>query len=370
MKILYVADSSSWHNAKWTEYFAEHHEVHLFSDYKKDYQKVDFSPRVIIHQHAPVVNTKSRHLNKFLSAIDLIKKVNVLMREHNFDIIHSVALYYGYIASYIKTDVAKIYTQQGSELLVRADKNFVYRHMARRVFSTVDCVTGDSEAIQRKGLEYGAKLENNYIIQNGVDLDIFKRKKSITSEKNRIIKIFSPRALDDLYNIDIIIRALAILKYEFSKQIICEFAFGFGVENLPKLKALAENLRVNDNIVWLGYLKHDQIVEKFQSSDVVVSVPSSDSSPRSVYESMACGTVTVISRLPWTNENIEENKHSILVEVRDAMSTAVGILKIINDLDLKASIEDNAELLVAEKFSFRSEMKKMEVIMEELVENF
>lgn len=372
MNILYIADSSSWHNAKWTEYFAERHNVFLFSDYKEEYKPVNFHPNVKIIQLPPLIDTKSRHFNKLVSLFYYASHIQKIIKEYDIDIIHCVAIYYAFLATFVKTNKQIIYTQQGSELLIRAKKSKFYRYMANRVFKRVNIVTGDSKVIQKAGLDCGALKENNYIIQNGVDLGLFtfnKNEKVDIKSSSRPVRLYSPRGIIPLYNIDTIIEALSILKNKSNLSFICQFTFGFGDEHLDGYKAKASRLGVNEFIEWVGYVDHTEMPKYYSQNDIVISIPSSDSSPKSVYESMACGTPVVVSNLPWVTENLTENKSVIISQSPSAESLAACIMKLINDQSLYKCIQFEASNLIRNKFSYSAEMKKMENIMLDSISN-
>ena len=66
------------------------------------------------------------------------------------------------------------------------------------------------------------------------------------------------------------------------------------------------------------------MAELFRASEVTVSIPSSDSSPRSVWEAMASGSATVLSDLPWVHELIADGRDALVVEPQaDAVAAAV-----------------------------------------------
>ncbi|HAT8499798.1 hypothetical protein JS87_15985 [Vibrio vulnificus] len=371
MKILYIADSSSWHNAKWTEYFADNnnHNVYIFSDYKPEYNKVNFHKNITLIEVPPFIRTSSRHVNKIISIPLYVKMIDDLIKKYNIDIVHCVAIYYAFLSTKIKSKVPVIYTQQGSELLVRAKTNYVYKYMAKRVFDNVDCVTGDSLAIQSAGFALGAKQKNNVIIQNGVDLNQFCLKNKL-KKLNDEITFFSPRAITPLYNINIILDVLHRLKVDYNLQFKCKFTFGFGDEYLSSYKNKVKELGLEENIEWIGYVLHGDMIKIYQESDLVFSLPSSDSSPKSVYEAMAIGVPVVVSNLPWTKEKLEHNKHALIVNLSDVDAIAEQVYNLLTN---DASCDDmvlNARNLVENNFSYNVEMNKMEKLMERIIDEY
>ena len=68
----------------------------------------------------------------------------------------------------------------------------------------------------------------------------------------------------------------------------------------------------------------------YQAADVCVSIPSSDSSPRSVWEAMACGCPVVVSDLPWVHELIEPERDALVVPI-EAAALAGAIGRVLED---------------------------------------
>jgi glycosyltransferase involved in cell wall biosynthesis len=68
----------------------------------------------------------------------------------------------------------------------------------------------------------------------------------------------------------------------------------------------------------------------YRAADVVVSIPSSDSSPRSVWEALACGASVVVSDLPWAREELVDGKQALLTKL-DPIAVAGAIDRALDD---------------------------------------
>ena len=86
-------------------------------------------------------------------------------------------------------------------------------------------------------------------------------------------------------------------------------------------------------------------------ANVVLSVLTSDSSPRSVYEAMACGNPVIISELPWYHGKFESGIDFLTVPVKNKTKLANSILQILKGeilLDLEGAyqkVEKNINML-------------------------
>lgn len=241
--------------------------------------------------------------------------------------------------------------------------------MAFNAFKKAHITTGDSIFLQEQGYKVGAKKSNNFIIQNGVDSDIFFPQANDLRHSYDVgddeVLIFSPRAITPLYNIDTILQAVHELVCKGLK-IKCMLSFAFGDDYSDQLKKQAKDLKIDDHILWLGYLTYVDMAQHYNAADLVVSVPSSDSSPKSVYEAMFCKKPIVVSDLKWTYEILDEECIA-RVDARDSEQLSMAIIELITHTSYAEKLAHNALLVAHEHFDYKNNMIKMETIMRETV---
>jgi len=115
----------------------------------------------------------------------------------------------------------------------------------------------------------------------------------------------------------------------------------------------------------VGYLDQAEIAELFRAADVTVSVPKSDSSPRSVWEAMASGSPTVLSDLPWAHELIEGGRHALVVEPT-VEAVAGAIERVLGDEQLRTGIVAEARELVERRRDRNVELGRVEACYRDL----
>ena len=75
----------------------------------------------------------------------------------------------------------------------------------------------------------------------------------------------------------------------------------------------------------LGNVPYERMPDVYRAADVVVSLASSDSSPRSVWEALACGRPVVVSDLPWAREELEDGRNALLTPLEpNAVAAALA----------------------------------------------
>ncbi|MDC0172508.1 glycosyltransferase [Gammaproteobacteria bacterium] len=381
MKILYLSSVSDWHVDLWTNYFINDHDVFLFSD-KEDYLLDEVYQGVTVVQSngyfgvmLNLIKSSSHklfQLNKLFSVKYFAKKIQQLVKDNGIEVVHAHNLYFGYLASFLPREIPVIFTPMGSDIILHAQNNFLYRHMANKAFSRANIVTGDSKLVQSQGYKVGARRENNFIIQNGVDTNIFYPRDNGIKEKYGIfddeVLLFSPRAITPNYNIDTIIESLALMRDE-GLGIKCLFSFAFGGEYYDSLKRLVKKLELEDRVIWLGRLSYEEMADHYNGADIIISVPTSDSSPKSVYEAMFCRKPVIVSDIPWTSE-ILSNSDCIRVTPQSPSCLSKAVVSILDDPKYGVSLAESAYQTALKNFCYFENMSKMEEIMLEVCNQF
>lgn len=201
-------------------------------------------------------------------------------------IIHAHPLYYGFVCRVIYKKY--IVTPQGSEILVRAKNNYLYRFFAGIILKGANSITTDSYKM-RDEINNFYNLKAN-IIQNGVDtFDIIKSTKEKYIFKNEYLLSF--RSIHENY------RILDILK---SRNYSCPdkpIYFVYPSFDNIYLNEVKKYLKPFDKL--LGKVEKEKLYSLMSVSIATISIPISDSSPKSVYESIFAGAPTILQKNPY-----------------------------------------------------------------------
>ena len=137
------------------------------------------------------------------------------------------------------------------------------------------------------------------------------------------------RGFDPVYNPELVIDAFALLRRR--RDDVRLVLTGGAAASVPArvTEAIARH-RIDHSVVLLRRLPPARIVDVYRAADVVVSVPSSDSSPRSVWEALACGRPVVVSDLPWARDEIEDGRHALLTPC-DPAAVAAALERALED---------------------------------------
>jgi glycosyltransferase involved in cell wall biosynthesis len=170
--------------------------------------------------------------------------------------------------------------------------------------------------------------------------------------------ILSPRTLTPVYNIPTVIEAFAQVGNAVpDAQLVLKHMGGATIE-LPTFPH-PERMHL------VGRVPYERMADYYRSADICVSITSSDSSPRSVWEAMGAGCACVLSDLPWVTELIEPGRDAITVPV-EATAVAAAILRVLTEPGLRDRLAANGRALVERHLDREREMDRLAALYAEL----
>jgi glycosyltransferase involved in cell wall biosynthesis len=182
--------------------------------------------------------------------------------------------------------------------------------------------------------------------------------------------ILSPRLMRPLYNLDKIAAAAdAICTAVPQAYLVFAILPVSTVEEYEtKVREILARGAARDRVRFVGAISHDEMPDYYRLADLTVSIPSSDGTPMSVLESMACGTPVLVSRIPnYDTHYIEDQRTVVMVDQRYTGAVAAGVIKLLQDRSLATRIAAEAKRRVTATASYESQMAKMAQLYEDLL---
>jgi Glycosyltransferase Family 4 len=178
-------------------------------------------------------------------------------------------------------------TPQGAEILVRPKRSAVYRWFASRALRAADTVTVDSVTMADKVRELSGR--DAVVVQNGIDVEAIQRAARGAEGRSGILSI---RAPTPNYRLAELFAARARMRV--GPPISLTYPF-WDVATLAQVRAA---MAPGDRD--LGRLPtRTDLYAEMRRALLVVSVPSIDSSPRSVYEAVFSGACVAVTANPY-----------------------------------------------------------------------
>lgn len=201
-------------------------------------------------------------------------------------VFHAHTMYYMFVCWL--SGVEYIGTPQGSEVLVRPGRSMLYKRFAVRALCGARLVTVDSSTM-RDGIRALCGVEAR-VVQNGVDVHALQPSNGVDAPRDVILSI---RGFTSLYRIDEILVARNSTRPDQS----ITFIYPFWDADFKNSQLHHFNPKDSD----LGRLMKTEMINLLWRTRLVISIPSSDSSPRSVYEAIFAGAPVAATYAPWVD---------------------------------------------------------------------
>ena len=295
--------------------------------------------RYVPYKYIPDLGTRFK---KFVSRLSFgIFSFKDLCKE-KFDIIHIQKPYDLPVACLAKaiTGAKVILGSHGTDFY------FGDRVFAKKVDGVFSCSSFNAKEIWH---QYRRKAK---VIYNGCDIDLFK-----PMEPDRELKekmkigdspvIFSAGRLINWKRVDILISALPLLKSKDFKVIIC----GEGEEK-SRLLNLSKELGVEDRIIWLGAIPHEELPRYLSLTSVFVQPSISESFGISICEAMAMGIPVVAFRSGGVPEVVEDGVNGFLVTPGDVKKVAESIDILLADSNMRRTMGKEGRAKIERMFTW------------------
>jgi len=219
-----------------------------------------------------------------VSPLQIYKLKGIIIIYPN-SILHAHTMYYMFLCW--MSGIPFIGTPQGSEILVRPYRSLIYKYFACKSLNAAKYISVDSKYLQDRILDLCGK--KTIVIQNGID--VFNILKIARYNKNERTNITSFRGMYPLYRIEEVLEG----RNRSKMKPPITFIYPYWEETYKK--NILSRFREGDDD--LGRLSSEKMVELFFKTTLAISIPKSDSSPRSVYEAIFCGCCVAVTYNPW-----------------------------------------------------------------------
>jgi glycosyltransferase involved in cell wall biosynthesis len=234
---------------------------------------------------------------------------------------------------------------------------------SRRALRASDLVLADSAPLgeaARRIADTDLSLE---IFNWGVDLERYRPDAGSRAAARQALglderpTVLTTRALDPVYNPAVLLEAVALVR---RRRPDLRLLLKHPRASLPAaIEASLRELALSDATTVIGYVDEQELADLYRAADVYVSIPSSDSSPRSVWEALACGTPTVVSDLAWARDALRDGDEALLVAPA-AEPVAAAIERILMEPQTAARLGASGRALTAATMDRRDQLARLD----------
>ena len=381
LRLCVLGDLESIHTRRWLEPFVERgHEMHAVSYYPPAATLDGVSVHALTGRRHEARKTAQEGGTSRTAVLPptLLRLVNALryrrrglaraVREIRPQVLHAhYVVEYGFFAA-VSGFHPLIVTAWGSDILVAAQASPLARAIARYTLRRADLVTSNNDYMTRKICELGVPPEKVATVVFGTDRYFLEQPEASVNlrapEPDQPPVVISTRSLDSpLYNIDSVLRAMALLRRRLPQAQLLIAGVG---RRQPALERLAQELGLADSVQFLGFLERPALRDALASAHVYVSVPSSDATSVSNLSAMAAGCFPVVSDLPSQEEWIQDGVNGYRVPLGDVAALAQRLGDALEDGDRRREAASLNRKLVEERGLWEENALEMERLYQRL----
>lgn len=302
-RILFFADAASVHTRRWVAAMAERGA--RCAVITRQPGEVPGAEEVV------AIRPGADKAGWFLALPEVRRRARALARRFQPTLVHGhYVTSYGLWATMCGLSCPKVLTAWGSDILVTPRESRFMRAVVAWSLHHADLITADSMDMLDEIARYHPQAPCHQVLW-GADTDLF-----VPSEPGEDFDVVSLRSWEPNYNIDVLIEAFArfisLRPHAHARLLL----LGGGAQR-AQLEQRVQELRLLQQVRFVGRVGDAEMVRAIQRSRVSVSVPTSDATSVSVLESMACGLPIIASDLPANRQWIAPGAGGWLVPPRD-----------------------------------------------------
>ncbi|RLG44098.1 MAG: glycosyltransferase family 4 protein [Thermoproteota archaeon] len=293
----------------------------------------------VFHPRYVVTPKIGRSLHGFMYFASILKFVKRFYQSYNFELLD---VHWAYPDGFAGVLLGKLLRKPVVVTVRGVDINllpnfWMMRKMITYTLKEADRVIAVCQALKNKSLELGIDARKITVIPNGVDIRRFYPLDKVEARKmlglpldERIV--LSVGHLVERKGFHYIIDAISILR-ERGRRDISLFIVGAPGEE-GNFKRQLENriarLNLEDQVRMVGAKPNDELYKWYSAADIFCLASSREGWPNVLFESLACGTPVVATKVWGIPEVICSEDYGILVDRRSGKEIAEGILKALN----------------------------------------
>jgi len=182
--------------------------------------------------------------------------------------------------------------------------------------------------------------------------------------QGNVTRIVYMRHLLPVYGPDVLLHALKIICDRNSAVEVD--MYGFESES-PWVRKLAEELGILSIVHFKGWIHMDQVMPALADYDLMVMPSRAESFGVAALEAAAVGLPVVASNVGGLPEIIDNGRTGILVAPENPEALAHGILKLVENVELREKMGGAARRRVEEKYLWDENLEEMMLLYERLI---
>lgn len=356
--ILILADVNSSHTKKWVISLCEKFDVSLYSlSAAKDTWIKNYPVRFKSFEANDDLS-KQKSDRKKLVYYKAIKSLKVFCKDVDPELVHAhYATSYGMLARKLEHNKT-IISVWGSDVLEFPNKSILHKFFLKRILKSAAIICSTSKNLSLALNELGFTNTNVHIIPFGIDTSKF----NCNTRQNKTFTIGTVKALEEVYGIDILLRVYA--QYRKISSVSSQLKiFGKG-HQLADLKKLANELNIQDDVSFEGFIPHDKINTAYEKLDVYCAFSRRESFGVAVLEAQSTELPVLCSNIGGLPEVCDPASGALFSF--DQVYEAAKHLKTLENEEIRIEKGKQARQFVCDNYDWSKSVEKMIAVYDKL----
>lgn len=215
-----------------------------------------------------------------------------------------------------------ILTSWGFDLMEEVDRSPEHEVRARKALAAASVLFTDNDTVSERAVGLG--IDPDAVVQFpwGIDLEAFTPvgptlRGSLGWDSSHWV-VGCTRRHEPYYDVKTVVAGFAVFATDHPQA---RLLLAGGGSLTPSLKDLVQELRIEDQTVFLGETDHGQLAGIYRTFDVYVSASTVDGTSVSLLEAMACRVPVCVSDIPGNRQWVT-SETGLRFDVGDATSLA------------------------------------------------
>lgn len=358
MDILFLSAANSVHTVHWVNGLRERGYRVVLVSLEEHSAGADMIAKGVKQIYLPIGGIKGYYLNALF--------LRRIFETNHFDVVHvHYASGYGTLARIARLPDVFL-SVWGSDVYDFPYESKVKKQILIKNLEYASVIGSTSYAMAGQVKKFLKHKKRIKVVPFGVDLNHFTPQ--IKRDKNEIVfgivKTLSPK-----YGIDTVLKSFAVfysrLPDEGKKRVRLEI-YGKG-ELLDVLKVQAKKWKVEDKVVFGGYIPNKELPKVLNQMDVFVLGSKMESFGVAAVEAMACALPVIATDAVGFQEVIRDGETGYIVPVGDVQAMAGYMMKLYRNKELRRKMGENGRRRVEKLYDWEQCMDSMIRIYKRLV---
>jgi glycosyltransferase involved in cell wall biosynthesis len=360
LRLLIVADSSTTHTHRWSQWFANRGcDVTVLShasDPIPDVRVLTFPQQRRWYHKVP----KLRMLLDYFPFHSLIRQLNPQLIHFHFVSEGGRAFYWNNI------NIPMVASTWGQDVIFDNGPHRGAEKSLRQILGKCRLITATTHQLAAATAKYTDKPI--HIIPFGVDLSRFQLRDDEPPDPNRPITLGFVKWLLPKYGPDIAIEAFAQIHRQRPNTRLILAGRG---SMQAQLEARVKQLNLTDSVQILGRVDHEKVPDLIRSFDIMLmpSIYESETFGVAAIEASACAVPVIASRVGGVPEAVLHNQTGLLVPPRDIAALATACITLIDDPTRRRQLGLAGRRFVEHYYQWQDNCQQMEEIYRAALEN-